>query len=119
MYSVVAYTLPIGSAAFVAARAGRLLPVDQSYVCAMAAYEKERYGHPAAVWPISLACGARLVPLWYLFTLGLAGDGSGQKILTAGALDFAYPYLFAMIAPNVPHFGHISSRRWWHPRGAV
>lgn len=82
------------------------LTVDQSYVCAIAQYEKE----PEMTVPqrMSYFFGAvtPVVPLWYLFT----GVGAllGAQIPDSWALDFAIPITFlAMIAPMFRTLAHV------------
>lgn len=82
------------------------LTVDQSYVIAMAQYEKapkmtvpQRMGYFfGAVTPI--------VPLWYFFTF--IGAYLGARVPDGLALDFAIPITFlAMIAPMFRTLAHV------------
>lgn len=82
------------------------LTVDQSYVVAMAKYERapdmtvpERVGYFfGAVTPI--------VPLWYGFTI--IGALLGAQVPDSWALDFAIPITFlAMIAPMFRTLAHV------------
>ena len=82
------------------------LTVDQSYVCAMAQYEKQ----PDMTIPQRMAyffgCVTPIVPLWYLFTL--VGAMVGAQIPESWALDFALPITFlAMIAPMFRTPAHV------------
>jgi predicted branched-subunit amino acid permease len=82
------------------------MTVDQSYVCAMAQYEKE----PQMTIPQRMAyffgCVTPVVPMWYLFTL--IGALLGAQIPQSWALDFALPITFlAMIAPMFRTPAHV------------
>lgn len=82
------------------------LTVDQSYVVAMAQYERT----PDLTVPQRVAYffGAvtPVVPLWYLFTL--VGALLGTQVPDALALDFAIPITFlAMIAPMFRTLAHV------------
>ncbi|KZX94730.1 MULTISPECIES: AzlC family ABC transporter permease [unclassified Sulfitobacter] len=82
------------------------LTVDQSYVCAIAQYERA----PDMTVPQRIAyfMGAvtPVVPLWYLFTL--VGALLGAQVPESWALDFAIPITFlAMIAPMFRTLAHV------------
>ena len=82
------------------------LTVDQSYVVAMAQYERA----PDMTVPQRIAYffGAvtPVVPLWYLFTF--VGALLGAQVPDAWALDFAIPITFlAMIAPMFRSLAHV------------
>ena len=105
MYSA-SLTPYIGSAPLWQRALAAYLTVDQSYVCAMAQYEKE----PDMTIPQRMAyffgCVTPIVPLWYLFTL--VGAMVGAQIPDSWALDFALPITFlAMIAPMFRTSAHI------------
>ena len=82
------------------------LTVDQSYVCAIAQYERE----PTMTVPqrITYFFGAvtPVVPLWYAFTF--VGAMLGAQVPESWALDFAIPITFlAMIAPMFRTLAHV------------
>ncbi len=105
MYSA-SLTPFIGSAPLWQRAFAAYLTVDQSYVVAVAKYEKEpqmtvpqRMGYFfGAVTPI--------VPLWYIFTV--VGALLGAQVPDSWALDFAIPITFlAMIAPMFRTLAHV------------
>ena len=105
MYSA-SLTPYIGSAPLWQRALAAYLTVDQSYVVAVARFEKEpdmtipqRMGYFfGAVTPI--------VPLWYLFTF--VGAYLGTQVPDSWALDFAIPITFlAMIAPMFRTLAHV------------
>jgi len=105
MYSA-SLTPYIGSAPLWQRACAAYLTVDQSYVVAVAKYERspdmtlpERMGYFfGAVTPI--------VPLWYMFTL--VGALLGAQVPDSWALDFAIPITFlAMIAPMFRTLAHV------------
>ncbi|AXI51878.1 MULTISPECIES: AzlC family ABC transporter permease [Sulfitobacter] len=105
MYSA-SLTPYIGSAPLWQRALAAYLTVDQSYVCAMAQYEKQ----PDMTIPQRMAyffgCVTPIVPLWYLFTL--VGAMVGAQIPESWALDFALPITFlAMIAPMFRTPAHV------------
>lgn len=80
--------------------------VDQSYVCAIAQYEKQ----PNMTIPQRMAYFfgtiTPIIPLWYLFTV--VGALLGTKIPDSWALDFAIPITFlAMIGPMFRTLAHV------------
>lgn len=82
------------------------LTVDQSYVVAVARYEK----HPEMTVPERMGYffGAvtPIVPLWYIFTV--VGAYLGAQVPESWALDFAIPITFlAMIAPMFRTMAHV------------
>ena len=105
MYSA-SLTPYIGAAPLWQRALAAYLTVDQSYVVAVARFEKEpdmtipqRMGYFfGAVTPI--------VPLWYLFTF--VGAYLGTQVPDSWALDFAIPITFlAMIAPMFRTLAHV------------
>lgn len=105
MYSA-SLTPYIGAAPLWQRALAAYLTVDQSYVVAVAKFEKEpdmtipqRMGYFfGAVTPI--------VPLWYLFTF--VGAYLGTQVPDSWALDFAIPITFlAMIAPMFRTLAHV------------
>lgn len=105
MYSA-SLTPYIGSAPLWQRAFAAYLTVDQSYVVAVAKYEREpemtvpqRMGYFfGAVTPI--------IPLWYGFTL--VGALLGAQVPDSWALDFAIPITFlAMIAPMFRTLAHV------------
>ena len=105
MYSA-SLTPYIGAAPLWQRALAAYMTVDQSYVCAMAQYEKE----PQMTIPQRMAyffgCVTPVVPMWYLFTL--IGALLGAQIPQSWALDFALPITFlAMIAPMFRTPAHV------------
>ena len=82
------------------------MTVDQSYVCAMAQYEKEPQMTIPQRMSYFFGCVTPVVPMWYLFTL--IGALLGAQIPQSWALDFALPITFlAMIAPMFRTPAHV------------
>jgi predicted branched-subunit amino acid permease len=82
------------------------LTVDQSYVCAMAQFEKEPQMTIPQRMSYFFGCVTPVIPLWYAFTL--VGALLGAQIPESWALDFALPITFlAMIAPMFRTYAHV------------
>ncbi|MEP5727852.1 MAG: AzlC family ABC transporter permease [Sulfitobacter sp.] len=104
MYSA-SLTPWIGSAPLWQRACAAYLTVDQSYIVAMAQFEKE----PQMTVPERMAyffgAVSPVAPLWYIFTA--VGAMVGTQVPESWALDFAIPITFlAMIAPmfrTLPH----------------
>ena len=104
MYSA-SLTPYIGSAPLWQRACAAYLTVDQSYVVAIAEFEKE----PQMTVPQRMAyffgAVSPVAPLWYIFTV--VGAVLGAQVPDSWALDFAIPITFlAMIAPmfrTLPH----------------
>lgn len=82
------------------------LTVDQSYVVAMAQYERTPDMTVAQRIAYFFGAVTPVVPLWYFFTF--IGALLGAQVPDAWALDFAIPITFlAMIAPMFRTLAHV------------
>ena len=94
---------PLWQRAFVA-----YLTVDQSYACAIAAYERHPdWGLPQKLTYFFGACSP-VIPLWFAASLG--GAWLGRAIPPQFALDFAVPITFlALLAPMLRTLAHVAA----------
>ncbi|MCX7558799.1 AzlC family ABC transporter permease [Sulfitobacter sp. F26204] len=104
MYSA-SLTPHIGSAPLWQRALAAYLTVDQSYVVAIAEFEKRPEMTVSQKVAYFLGAVTPVAPLWYIFTV--VGAVLGTKVPDSWALDFAIPITFlAMIAPmfrTLPH----------------
>jgi predicted branched-subunit amino acid permease len=82
------------------------MTVDQSYVCAIAQYEREPQMSVPQRMTYFFGAVTPVVPVWYLFTF--LGALLGAQVPESWALDFAIPITFlAMIAPMFRTLAHV------------
>tara|TARA_R110002049_G_scaffold29972_2_gene102040 strand:- start:125637 stop:126362 length:726 start_codon:yes stop_codon:yes gene_type:complete len=82
------------------------LTVDQSYVVAMAQYERDPQMTVPQRTAYFFGAVTPIVPFWYFFTL--VGAMVGASVPESWALDFAIPITFlAMIAPMFRTLAHV------------
>ncbi|MCF3595973.1 AzlC family ABC transporter permease [Rhodobacteraceae bacterium LMO-12] len=82
--------------------------VDQSYACAISAYERNPgWGLPQKLGYFFGAC-TPVIPMWFIASLG--GAWVGQSIPPEFALDFAVPITFlALLTPMLRTLAHLAA----------
>ena len=107
MYSA-SLTPYLGAAPFWQRALAGYLIVDQSYACAIIAYEKNTHWSPRERFAYLAGVVTPIGPLWCVMTI--VGALIGSAIPPEYALDFALPITFvAMVAPLLRSLPHLAA----------